>query len=292
MQRLVGFASLSLLFVLAVGCGPSAREDDTGADDTAGPDAAWCTPTSQTETSCDDGFDDDCNGFIDCGDVACAEMELCAPVDCEVSSPSASLVLPDGDCTGIDPGPDAPDAQMEAFLATCGAYEATLDLSGFPAGATLTDPSQFLGVCVNMEHSWLRDLQIEVYCPDGDRVLLSKFRGQDCPNINASCAVYLGVPNDNDEIGQPVPGVGWDYCWTTAATNPSMIDFSNQDNSPPTLPADDYRPSEPFARFQGCALNGAWRIRVVDGWGIDNGHIFETKLMFDPSLSDDCPIIE
>jgi len=273
-------------------CGPNARNGDD--DDDTTPDASTCTPSATTETSCNNGFDEDCDGLIDCSEIECSGIDGCPVIggDCEVATPSASLSLPDGDCTGIPPAPGASDAEFEAFLATCGAYEATLNLTGFPAGATLTNPSLFLGVCVKMEHSWLRDLQVEAYCPDGNRVLLSKFKGQDCPNPAASCEVFLGVPNEADEGGTPIPGTGWDYCWKTTATNPPMIDFENLSGSPRDLPAGDYQPSEPFTQFAGCNLNGGWRIRVVDGWGIDNGFIFESKLLFDGSLSDSCPIIE
>jgi hypothetical protein len=283
---------------LAAGCGPKGRGqgDDTGDD---APDANFnCTPTAVSEGpgTCNDGFDNDCDLYQDCGELECSGIDGC-PVsggNCEVSTPTAELSLPDGDCTGIDPGPGATEAQMDAFLATCNAYEATLTLSGFPAGARLDDTSLFLGVCVNMEHSWLRDLQMEAYSPDGQRVLLSKFRSADCPS--GPCEVYLGDANDFDDDANPVPGTGWDYCFTTGAPNGQMLDVANAAPDPfPSiyqLPAGDYSPSQPFTNFQGSNLNGGWRIRVVDGWGIDNGYIFEAKFMFHGSLSDDCPVIE
>jgi hypothetical protein len=272
---------------LVIGCGPTARGgDDTGGDDTADD----CMPSDDTETACNDGFDDDCNGFFDCDDLACSGVDGCPVNDgnCEVATPTASLALPDGVCTGIPPF-GGTDAEIQTFLTTCNDYEATLSLSGFGAGARLTDPSALLGVCVKMEHSWLRDLQIEAYCPDGNRVILSKFQGQDCPNLNSPCEVFVGVPN---ELDGGSPGTGWDYCWTSSATNEPMIQFSNQNSAPDTLPAGDYRPSEPFSNFTNCNLNGDWRIRVVDGWGLDDGYIFESRLMFAGSLSDECPVVE
>jgi hypothetical protein len=280
----------SLLFAA---CGPQARGDDGTGDDGNGADAYNCSPVAQTDVSCSNGQDDDCDGFTDCQDVDCSGVEGCPILggNCEVATPSASLSLPDGECTGIPPL-GGTDAENQAFLMTCSSYEAQLPLTGFPAGARLSDTSQFLGVCVKMEHSWLRDLQIEAYCPDGNRVILSRFQGQDCPNPLAACEVYLGQANDLDDDQNPVPGTGWDYCWKTGAPNPSMLDFANQDNSPMIMPAGDYTPSEPFTNFANCSLNGNWRIRVVDGWGIDNGYIFESKLLFAGNLSDDCPVIE
>jgi hypothetical protein len=273
-------------------CGPNARSDDDGDDGDDGDDSS-CEPVTPTETACGDLEDEDCDGASDCADPDCFGIDGCplTPGNCEVATPSASLSLPDGVCTGIPPFMGT-DPENQAFLMTCSAYEATMNLSGFPAGARLTNTSQLVGVCVKMEHSWLRDLQIEAHCPDGARVILSRFQGQDCPNPLAACEVYLGQANDLDDDQNPVPGVGMDYCWKTSATNPSMLDFANQDGSPMILPAGDYQPSEPFTNFMNCSLNGAWRIRVVDGWGIDNGYIFESRLVFDGTLSDECPVIE
>jgi hypothetical protein len=98
-------------------------------------------------------------------------------------------------------------------------------------------------------------------------------------------------PCDWDPSCTPVPGVGYEYCWKVGAANLPLIDFANQ-TLLHDIPADDYQPSQPFTGFQGCTLNGPWTIRILDGWGIDNGVVFGTRMIFDPSLSDDCPIIE
>ncbi len=290
MSKLATLAALALF----VACGPAPRQSDDDDDD--GVDAnPNCTPSAQTESSCNDGFDNDCNGYLDCEDTACVGTPECPVETCEIETPSVSFPLPDGNCTGFPPTDPYTDAQMQAFLDTCGAYDGVMNLSGFPAGATLTDTSKLLGVCATMEHSWLRDMQMELYTPDGVRVILSKFQGQDCPS--GPCEVYLGMANDFDDDNTPVPGTGYEYCWKTGATNAPMIDFVNAQPDPGTfdpyiLPAGDYSPSEPFTGLQGATLNGMWRIHIVDAWGIDNGYVFGTKMLFDPSLSDDCPIIE
>ena len=100
----------------------------------------------------------------------------------------------------------------------------------------------------------------------------------------------FGQANDGDNSQTPVPGVGFDYCWKPAAGNPAMIVYANA-TGVDVLPAGDYQPSEPFTGFAGCSLNGAWKLRVVDAWGADNGFIFGTSMIFDSSLGD-CPIIE
>src|SRR5688500_5597897 len=125
--------------------------DDVPGDDTPDPpdaEVVTCHPTATTELpgTCNDGFDNDCDLFVDCAEIECADVDGCPPLGtaCEVVTPSAELSLPDGDCTGIAPPPGSPDAEMEAFLATCSSYEATMNLSGFPVDSRLTDPTKLL----------------------------------------------------------------------------------------------------------------------------------------------------
>jgi hypothetical protein len=132
-----------------------------------------------------------------------------------------------------------------------------------------------------MEHSWMRDLVVYAQCPNGTRVMLSDFEGHN------GGEVYLGQPNDDDEFGTPIPGVGWDYCWTPTAANLPWIPYANA-NFVSTLPAGDYQSSQSLGAFVGCPLNGPWTLRVEDRWGIDNGFIFSWSVRFDASIVEDC----
>ena len=260
---------------LASACGSDVREGGVG------PDAGACTPTGPTEGFCDNGVDEDCDGLTDCLDSDCSGVGSCPVLNgdggCEVSTPSASLELPDGDCTEYDD-------DYEPIVSSCSSYEADFPLTGFPNALTVGSADDLISVCVNMEHSWIRDLQIEAECPSGQVVALSRFLGRN------GGPVFLGVPNDYD-YDVPEPGQGWDYCWTMDAANAPMLEYANA-NNPSILPAGDYRPSDPFSMFIGCPLNGTWKIRVIDAWGADNGFIFESSFTFDSSLSADCEIIE
>ncbi len=159
-------------------------------------------------------------------------------------------------------------------------YETTLTINGFGDGATLPSVDKFISVCVNMEHTWIRDLQIELQSPAGQIVVLNEFLGQN------GGEVYLGVPDDTDDY-DPNPGVGYDYCWKPNATNPPMLDYCNI-NSPSTLPPGDYQASSGFDMLVGSALNGTWTLRCIDDWAIDNGYIFSWTIEFDSSLIPDC----
>jgi hypothetical protein len=283
--------ALAALMTLAIGCGPGPRheDDDDDGDDT--PDAGFnCTPSGATETSCTDGFDNDCDRLLDCEDTECVGTIDCPVETCEIETPSVTFPLPDGNCNDALPhDPGVTDAQMQAYLDTCGAYDGVMNLTGFPAGSRLEDTTKLLAICATMEHTYLRDMQMEAICPDGQKVILSKFQGQ------TGGEVFLGEPItepcDFDPSCTPVPGVGYEYCWRVGVANQPLIDFANA-TLLHDIPAGDYQPSQPFTGFQGCTLNGPWTIRILDGWGIDNGVVFGTRMEFDPSLSDDCPIIE
>lgn len=172
-------------------------------------------------------------------------------------SRSDSLALPDG--TGIP-------------------YETSIFFTEFSPGQVLTSASDLEAICVNMEHSWARDVEISLTCPNGQSITLHNHPG------NFGGEVLLGEPNDNDNVN-PIPGVGYDYCWTNNAPNPTWLDYANNVlGGAGTLPPGDYTPFEPISDLVGCPLNGDWTIRVIDWWPIDNGFIFNWSLKFKDAL--------
>jgi gliding motility-associated-like protein len=170
---------------------------------------------------------------------------------------SDSLALPDG--TGIP-------------------YETNLYFTNFSPGQTLTSVDDLIGICVNMEHSWMRDIEISLSCPNGTEVVLHNFGGQ------TGSEILLGDPDDNDMFN-PVPGEGADYCWTPNATNGTWLEYANDELSGGgSLPPGDYESFDNLQDLVGCPLNGEWSITVTDLWPIDNGYIFSWSLAFDPTL--------
>jgi subtilisin-like proprotein convertase family protein len=235
-------------------CGPtSGADDDGGGDDDGGP---GCDDPVGEE--CSGSRDEDCDGLIDCDDPDCADVGGCANCG-ELQQLEASLALPDGEGNS---------------------YVSSLNFTGFADDMRLQDLSKFLGVCVNMEHSWLRDLQIELSCPSGVTLVLQMFLGQ------TGSEVFMGTPDDDDDI-DPNPGIGADYCWTPDAINPPMLTFVNQTDVH-DLPPGNYQSVTPMSNLIGCPLNGNWTIKVTDLWAIDNGYIFSWGVKFDPSIVEDC----
>ena len=158
-------------------------------------------------------------------------------------------------------------------------YETTITFTDFSPGQILNNINDLLGIFVNMEHSWMRDLQIRLTCPNGQTAILHNHPGQ------TGGEVFLGNPYEADEgFPTPVPGVGYDYGW---APNPdynyTWIQYANT-FLPMTLPSGTYNSYQSLNSFLGCPLNGEWTIEVTDLWPIDNGYIFSWAIDFDPNL--------
>jgi hypothetical protein len=261
-------------------CGPGAR-NRTGPDNTT-VDAAACVPQAEGDVAtCSDGIDNDCDGLTDCSDPNCSGIGTC-PVCGMIQHPEPQpFALPDG--AGAGPP-----------------YTNKLNFTGFASTQTFSAVSNIQKVCITMEHSWMRDLQMELHSPDGKVVTLSKQEGNTCPSPPAECEVYLGEANDSDTAENPVPGTGEEYCWTPTATNIPILPYADAGmpmlkyNDVDELPPGDYQAQDPWTNFIGAPLNGDWEIFIQDKWAIDNGYVFSWSIAFDPSLVQNCtgPVIE
>ena len=152
-------------------------------------------------------------------------------------------------------------------------YQTSIIVNSFEPGQTLEDVNDLLGICVNMEHSFLGDLIIQITCPDGTTITLEQQGGG---------GTYLGEPIDGSNDG--TPGVGYDYCWSP---NPQYGTMHDEASNYSTLPSGSYTSDDPLSILEGCPLNGQWTITVTDNWSIDDGFIFGWWIDFDPSLYPD-----
>ena len=311
---------LSASFVVA-GCGPSARAtgggDDSSPTADAGPvgpgsgsgSSSTCVVTGpeNTPAECSDGVDNNCNGLIDCDDPSCSGIGNC-PVCGQVQHPlSTPLALPDGvgdtacstdancpagqHCFSIPGNDDGNPKECRA------SYISTLNFTAFGPTQKLVAVSNIQSVCVTIDHTWMRDLQIDLVAPSGQSIALDQFAGQ------TGGDVFLGQGNDDADDG--TPGVGSDYCWTPTATNADWIDYANSNapmnminsvafGSVDSLPAGNYKASAAWTGLIGATLNGGWELRVTDLWPLNYGYIFKWSIAFDPSIVTNCsgPVIQ
>tara|TARA_B100000809_G_C15140446_1_gene532978 strand:- start:4402 stop:7281 length:2880 start_codon:yes stop_codon:yes gene_type:complete len=175
-------------------------------------------------------------------------------------------------------------------------YNDTLNISGFLPGDTVTSISDVEQLCLNMEHSFLGDLEMQLTCPNG--TIITIFNGNTggiIPGGFGGGSTYLGHPID-DNLGSP--GAGEEYCWSS--TLATYGDFPTEFGAAnfvalttPTSPSAGnsmnwngiYLPEQSFTALNGCPLNGDWSITIRDNAGIDDGYIFEWGILFNPLLN-------
>ena len=158
-------------------------------------------------------------------------------------------------------------------------YQTSVPVDCFPLGSTLTSVSQITSVCLNMEHSYLGDLQIQLISPSGQSIILKAYTGTG----GGGGGTYLGCPLDDPATG---PGTGRDYCFTPTATGYLVAGATSNCGTPngASINAGNYQPVQPFTNLIGSTLNGNWTLVVTDNLGIDNGYIFNWGINFDSSL--------
>ena len=138
--------------------------------------------------------------------------------------------------------------------------------------ATLSSPDDIASVLMNLEHSFVGDITINIICPNGQVMSL-------WPEAGGS-GTFLGEPID-DESG--VPGVGYDYTFSPNSTGPTWLDLINS-SFPSTIPAGDYSADGDWNDLVGCPLNGTWQLEVCDIVGADDGWVFEFGIFFAPEF--------
>ncbi len=176
-------------------------------------------------------------------------------------------------------------------------YETTITIDEFDDGQVITSVTDFVNFCVNMEHSYLGDLEMMLTCPDGTSInIFNSFdgttAGQLFPGGFGGGGIYLGDANDSGAGG--VPGIGFDYCFNDDAEFGTLGEEYDAQNfvTVNTFGGDQnamapgtYQPEESFANFIGCPINGNWTLTVRDNLNSDDGFIFNWSIFFDPEIN-------
>ena len=206
-----------------------------------------------------------------------ATAEICLGNTVEftgVVTPIASANVCTPPVSGVTYLPDPTEAQVNS--GNLPKYSSCITVECFDDNQTLSQASDLLNICINMEHSYAGDIAMRLIAPNGSEVLLFNQGGND---------TYIGNPIDNDDTQNP--GTGLTYCFTVDAT--TLLENATTQaggSNPPykTFVPGDYAPIGSFDALIGTTFNGDWCLEIVDNLFQDNGFIFEWSIAFDDSI--------
>jgi gliding motility-associated-like protein len=165
-------------------------------------------------------------------------------------------------------------------------YKTSIAFSDFGVGQTLVNVNDLVNIFVNMEHSYARDLDIKIICPNRQQAVLHKYnfadRSRNILAIGTPNKSDANFPNINDSTFN-APGTGARYDWIpTGATYTWRSRFTTPGSF--LLPPGNYKPEENLTQLIGCPLNGQWSLVVKDQFARDNGWIFAWGINFKKNL--------
>ncbi len=156
---------------------------------------------------------------------------------------------------------------------------------GYLPGATLQNVNDLFYVCIDIEHSFVGDLDILIECPNGQTVTLINFS----PPLSAN-GWNLGEPIFGTIPGEL--GVPYTYCWSPSANIQDTIGYNSPTVLAGLLPSGAVDTSiyynasaNDWNNLLGCPLNGIWTIQVFDDFGSDDGNVFGAVIEFDGSFA-------
>lgn len=177
-------------------------------------------------------------------------------------------------------------------------YQTNIPMSGFDSTAVITTGADIDQICLDIEHSYIGDIEIALTCPNGTTVSLMNAYNQTpfgwAELVPGGCGNGIGTFLGNDtniDGGNPGSPV-WTYCFSTTnntfnticAENAAGNTVINDYGFPSMNPNGVYLPDGDFNQFAGCPINGNWTISVQDNQGIDDGYIFSWGIYFNASL--------
>lgn len=197
-------------------------------------------------------------------------------------------------------------------------FRSSVTFTAFSAGATIQSANDILYVLLNLEHSFIGDIYIALRCPNNNFAVILPQSGSgsatcrdeipsgydswvgSTTNTGADFGISgSGYSSDCNSPG--TMGTGWNYIWSNntsrgyvyaggdygyvyESANVGNDNSGSVDSSHVEDMTQIYHPYEPFSNLIGCPLNGTWSIEVVDGWGVDDGYIFNWELGLDEHL--------
>lgn len=160
-------------------------------------------------------------------------------------------------------------------------YATPMEISGYN---TVFSSNNTLRLCVNIEHSYLGDLEMALVSPNG--TMINVFNSYSGVGLFVGGfgggGTYLGGAND---VSSNI-GICEEYCFSeTSNSLPAWVNgFSTVPASGPSLgqmvQPGNYHPEESFDAFLGDPIDGQWTLIARDNIGADNGWICSWSLSF------------
>lgn len=166
-------------------------------------------------------------------------------------------------------------------------YTSSIQIVGYQ-GQTINSAADINNICMNIEHSYMGDLNMTLTCPNGSTItLMDQYNNGTGPG-----STYLGDALDNNTTPGAY-GIGMDYCFDMSATWGTMIAENAAGNYIPStvtpggniLAPGSYQPEQSFTGLIGCPIDGTWTITITDNLSIDDGYIYSWGVNLDPSIS-------
>jgi gliding motility-associated-like protein len=170
---------------------------------------------------------------------------------------------------------ELPDLHTEispSLVSHLNQFKSEFDKRIYNKTQVISSAFDFDTIGVNIEHSDIESVKIELKCPDGKSIILKDFGGADNK--------FFGEPIDIE--GSNETGIAYEYFWTNTPVFGTMNSSIPAGNS---LPSGSYTPEQPFTNLIGCPLNGIWEIIITDNQNNDNGFVFSSRLKFEESLT-------
>lgn len=145
-----------------------------------------------------------------------------------------------------------------------------LEIYGYIPGTLLVDTNDLYSICLDIEHSFVGDLDIRLVCPNGQFTTLVDFTPPGTPGNS------LGIPNFTT-----APGTPFTYCWSPSSVIGS-IDVGQPSLANDPVLAGTYEATGEWSDLIGCPLNGEWTIQIFDDYGADDGNTFAASIEFNP----------
>lgn len=173
-------------------------------------------------------------------------------------------------------------------------YTTNIAITGFNDTTEITTGADIDQLCIDIEHSYIGDLEIALTCPNGTMVSLMNAFNQAGGLVPGGCGngISTSLGNDTDIDGGAPGSPVWTYCFSetsntfgticaeNALGNTIVNDYGFQSMNPNGV----YLPDGAWSGFAGCPINGTWTITVQDNQGIDDGYIFQWGLYFNQAL--------